>query len=336
MKHANIALFVPHNGCPHQCSFCNQRSITGVQYQPTADDVISAVSIARESLKERTKKAEIAFFGGSFTAIDSSYMKQLLGAAYPFVKSGEFAGIRISTRPDCISRDILNTLSDYGVTSIELGAQSMLDNVLKANFRGHTVRDVCTSSHLIKEYGFSLGLQMMTGLYKSDEEKDILTAQKIAELMPDTVRIYPTLIMKNTYLEELYMQGEYKPTELEATVSLCAGLLKFFEEKGINVIRLGLHSSESMQRDLIAGAFHPSLRELCQSKLMLDDVLEAVKNNNINTKNLEITVNPKSVSKLCGQKRSNISKLNSLGYNVKILQSDAIAENTVNVKAAGL
>ena len=332
MKHSNIALFVPHNGCPHQCSFCNQKSITGVSYQPSKKDVQDAIEVAKKSLQEKTKNAEIAFFGGSFTAIDKEYMVELLESAYPYVKSGEFAGIRVSTRPDCIDDEILKILKKYGVTSIELGAQSMIDEVLLENNRGHNANAVVLASEKIKEYGFSLGLQMMTGLYKSDNEKDILTAKKLAKLKPDTMRIYPTIVMKSTYLEELYYNGEYAPTELENTVELCAYLLEFFEDQNINVIRVGLHSSESMQKDKVAGAFHEAFRELCQSKIIYKKILKQIEDKNIKTGDIEIYINPKLVSKVNGQKKSNILLLSKNGYNAQIKQDSNINLEDIIIK----
>ncbi|MBQ3903792.1 MAG: radical SAM protein, partial [Eubacterium sp.] len=208
MKKGNISIFVPHNGCPQQCSFCNQKTITGQAYQPTAKDVDEAV---QKALRKKGYKFEIAFFGGSFTAIDRAYMTELLDAAEPYVKSGAVSGIRISTRPDYIDDEILTLLKSKGVTAIELGAQSMDDEVLSANLRGHTAADVVNASKLIKSYGFELGLQMMTGLYLDTDEKDIETARKIIELKPETVRIYPTVVLKGTYLEELYDGKAYRP-----------------------------------------------------------------------------------------------------------------------------
>ena len=205
MKKGNISIFVPHLGCPCQCSFCNQKTITGQANQPTPQDVDKAVKTA---LKSKGFDYEIAFFGGSFTAIDREYMISLLKAANKYIKSNEVKGIRISTRPDCIDEEILDLLKEYGVTSIELGAQSMDDEVLLANRRGHTAKDVENASELIKSYGFELGLQMMTGLYKDSEEKAIKTAEKIIALSPQTVRIYPTVVLKGTYLADLYLSGE--------------------------------------------------------------------------------------------------------------------------------
>ena len=264
MKHSNVALFVPHNGCPHRCSFCNQKEITGQAYQPTPDDVVSAVNTARKSLGDKTQNTEIAFFGGSFTAIDRGYMTELLSAAAPYVKNGEFEGIRLSTRPDAIDNDVLDILKEYGVTSIELGAQSMCDDVLIANHRGHSAKDVQDASHLIKDYGFSLGLQMMTGMYKSSDEKDKFTAKNIADLQPDTVRIYPTVILKNTRLGELFQKGEYVPYSFEECAELCAELLELFEKNNIRVIKLGLHASETVEADMLGGFYHQAFREICE------------------------------------------------------------------------
>ncbi|MDE7390315.1 MAG: radical SAM protein, partial [Lachnospiraceae bacterium] len=211
-----MALFVPHNGCPNQCSFCNQKSITGKQYQPTPQDVRNAVKEALFSSEISGKyyDYEIAFFGGSFTAVDRDYMVSLLECAYEYVKDGTVSGIRLSTRPDKIDTEVLDILKAYGVTSIELGAQSMCDEVLSANKRGHTAEDVRAASRLIIKYGFSLGLQMMTGLYKSSDERDIFTAKEVISLSPDTVRIYPTVTLEGTPLARLLTSVEYIPPKL--------------------------------------------------------------------------------------------------------------------------
>lgn len=332
MKHSNIAIFVPHNGCPHQCTFCNQKEITGQVFQPHKEDVISAVETARKSLGEKTKNAEIAFFGGSFTAIERNYMTELLSAAAPFVKSGEFGGIRLSTRPDAIDREILEILKYYGVTSVELGAQSMDEEVLLLNERGHTAEDVERASELIHEYGFSLGLQMMTGLYGSTPEKDIITAEKLANLKPDTIRIYPTVVMKGTKLYELYISGKYNPQNTEDAVPLCAKLLRYFEDRGINVIRLGLHDSDSLRESMAAGAFHPSFRELCESQIMLENVLDALRQNNIIDGYITVCINPKSISRFTGQKKSNIKELNKLGYKVVIMTNETLSKYEIEIK----
>ena len=319
-KHSNIALFIPHNGCPHACSFCDQREITGQAYQPDAADVAASVQTAEKSLGSALKNAEIAFFGGSFTAIDRAYMTELLQAAAPYVKSSRVAGIRISTRPDAIDDEILTLLKEYGVTAIELGAQSMCDDVLSMNHRGHTVQHVVDASRLIRQYGFSLGLQMMTGLYGSSPDKDRATARAIAALSPDTVRIYPTVVMKGTQLYELYRSGAYRPQGTEEAVELCAELLEFFELHHIAVIRLGLHDSDSLRENMAAGAYHPAFRELCESEIMYRHAVEALKKRGITEGMVDFYVNPKSVSRFIGQKRKNLVRLNALGITAIVRQ----------------
>lgn len=322
MKHSNVAIFVPHNGCPNCCSFCNQVKITGQQNQPTSQDVINAVEIAMQSKGYNPVMSEIAFFGGSFTAIERSYMIELLSTASVYVKANKFIGIRISTRPDFINDEILTILKEYGVTSIELGAQSMCDDVLTANHRGHTAQHVVEASNLIKKYGFNLGLQMMTGLYKSTPDKDIYTTQQIINLKPATVRIYPTIIMKNTMLADYYQSGKYKTYSLEDTVELCAKLLTMFEDNNIRVIRLGLHSTEELADSMVAGPWHPSLGELCSSRIYRNKIETYIKENNLPTGFYSVSVNPKEISKALGQKRSNIDYFKQLGYNFNVVSSD--------------
>ena len=330
MKHSNISVFVPHNGCPNACTFCNQREITGQSYQPTPQDVINAVNIARQY--SDTKNTEIAFFGGSFTAIPRDYMLSLLQAAYPFVKSGEFYGIRLSTRPDCIDCEILDILKSYGVTAVELGTQSMCDDVLIANKRGHTAQDSVDASLLIKKYGFSLGLQMMTGLYKSNDEKDLYTARKIAELQPDTVRIYPTIVMRGTELYDLYQNGSYTPQTLETAIPLCAELLQFFEEKHINVIRLGLHDSDSLKQNMTAGAYHPAFRELCESEIIFKKTLSLLSAHGITDGKVKFAVNPKSISRFIGQKKCNLQKLADMAITPIIIQDSSLSKYDIKMR----
>ncbi len=323
MKKGNISIFVPHQGCPCACSFCNQKTITGQNELPTADDVRNAVDTA---LRKKEYEYEIAFFGGSFTAIDREYMLELLKAAYPYVKSGQVKGIRISTRPDCIDHEVLDILKKYGVTSIELGAQSMDDEVLEANRRGHTAQDICNASELIKEYGFELGLQMMTGLYKDTAEKSIETAKKIIEFAPSTVRIYPTVVLKGTYLAELYLKEEYTPLNADNSAELCAILVPMFENAGIKIIRLGLHSSRDIKENMLAGGFHDSFGELVKSRIMVNKILE------LPPADYQVYVNPRSVSKLKGNKKSNIYLLIERGYNIKIITDNGLDVDELRIK----
>lgn len=316
MKHVNVGLFVPHNGCPHQCTFCNQRAISGQSSQVTPADVDRAVATAVKN--PDSKGGEIAFFGGSFTAIDRKTMIGLLQAAYKYVQNGSFKGIRCSTRPDAIDDEICSILKEYGVTAVELGAQSMNDEVLRLNRRGHTSQDVINASKMLKSYGFELGLQMMTGLYGSTDDDCIETAERIISLQPDTVRIYPTVVIKNTELEKLYRSGEYIPQTVDSAAELCARLLLMFDRAKINVIRTGLHSGGGVEKDYVAGAYHPAFKEICEGKIYLNEAVEYIEKNGIQHGKIEIHVSPYAISKMTGQKRMNIKRLEERGYDAKI------------------
>ncbi len=276
----------------------------------------------------KTKNSEIAFFGGSFTAVERDYMVSLLKAANKYLDS--FYGIRISTRPDFIDEDVLDILKSYGVTSIELGAQSMVDSILQKNLRGHSARDVENASKLIKNFGFSLGLQMMTGLYTADYNKDIYTARKFVEINPDTVRIYPTVIIENTMLSRLYREGVYKTYTLSESVKLCAVLLKMFENRGIKVIRLGLHYSESLLKSIVYDNYHPAFRELCENEIFKQELTNTLKSGF--SKDITVFTAPCSKSKLIGQHRCNIKYLISLGYSVKIEEDESLGKYQVRIE----
>lgn len=332
MKHINVALFVVHKGCPHTCTFCNQRSITGFEQSITADDVHKAARTAMESLDRQTAAGgEIAFFGGSFTMVSRDYMISLLVAAYTYVEKGIFKGIRISTRPDGIDEEICNILKKYGVTAVELGAQSLDDRVLELNERGHTAQQVTDACTMLKEYGFELGLQMMTGLYGSEDEDSIETAKKIIELKPATVRIYPTVVIKGTKLNELMEQGVYTPKDVDETADLCANLIMMFEKAGIRVIRVGLHSGGDVQDGMTGGAFHPALREICEGRIYRNAALDALKGRPQGE--YELIVGKGHVSRMAGQKRANIEYLKKKGYIItKILQDENTDKYEVKVR----
>ena len=329
MKHNNIAIFIPHQGCPHTCSFCNQRTISGEQSQPTPQDVDELLAQALNRVKDKAD-TEIAFFGGSFTAINRAYMISLLCVANAYISADKFAGIRISTRPDAIDDEILTVLKKYHVTSIELGAQSMSDSVLTLNNRGHLANDVIVASKKIKDYGFSLGLQMMIGLYGDTVEGAYDTARKIAEIKPDTIRIYPTVILDGTRLGELYLAGEYPVMNLDVAVDLCANLLLFFKEHHIKVIKLGLHASSDVEAQLLGGIYHPAFKELCENRIYLQNAENALAQQD--AKNVVIYVKLGGISKMVGQKKKNIEKLRHMGYTVRVKEHQNIDEYEVVVK----
>ncbi|MBR2955026.1 MAG: radical SAM protein [Ruminococcus sp.] len=339
MKHSNISIFIPHIGCPHRCSFCDQRTISGAEKIPHGDDVreICEKALAEVKFPENT---EIAFFGGSFTAIPRAYMTELLEAAYSFVGEGKFKGIRLSTRPDCIDREVLTILKKYGVTSIELGAQSMSNKVLKANQRGHSADDVEKAAKLIREFGFELGLQMMVGLYKSDMADEFETLDKIAAIRPDTVRIYPVVILDGTKLGELYKSGEYSTFSFDEVTEFAAIAMMKFEYEGIKVIKCGLHASEFVERDMLGGFYHPAFRELCEADIYKRAIHRAVadKESGIlqilkrKVKGVSIAVHPSCISKAIGQNKSNIKYFQELGLNIKIIGDENIPKYQVELR----
>lgn len=331
MKHVNVALFVVHKGCPHTCSFCNQRSISGSQKDITAADVHEAAATAIASLtSQQASGGEIAFFGGSFTMVERGYMISLLEAAYEYVEKGIFKGIRISTRPDGIDGEICTILKKYGVTAVELGAQSLDDKVLSMNERGHTAQDVVNASKMLREYGFELGLQMMTGLYGSDDADSVATAEKIIALAPDTVRIYPTVVLKGTRLCELMKKGEFVPKGIPETVELCARLIPMFENAGIKVIRVGLHSGGGVDEGFAGGAYHPALRELCEGRIYYNHVLGELEK--LGEGRYILGVSPQEISKMTGQKKQNLTRLREKGYECTVKGVESLSKYEVEIQ----
>lgn len=318
MKHANLSVFVPHAGCRHTCSFCSQKEISGAQSPPRGENVTALCTEHAAYLQSKGFEAEVAFFGGSFTAINREYMLELLEAAFPFVQSGAFTGIRVSTRPDCVDQEVLQLLKHYGVNAVELGAQSMDDAVLEANRRGHSSDNVVKASALVKDAGLSLGLQMMTGLYGADRQSDMETVCRLAKLQPDTVRIYPTVVLEGTELAQLYQSGRYQPMDLESAVDLGAWALDYFDRQGIAVIRMGLHAQESMEAARIAGPYHPAFRELCEGRLMARQIASVLQGKPAGQ--YLAYVAGKSISKICGHGGFGVEYLARLGYNVTIRQ----------------
>ena len=334
MKHANVAFFVPMVGCPHRCSFCDQNSITGESRVPTPEEVDKTLKKAARELHGFSEKAEIAFFGGSFTMIPRDLMLSLLSVAKKWIDRKAFSGIRISTRPDSIDGEDLSVLREYGVTSIELGAQSCNNAVLEKNRRGHTFEDTQKASQLIKDAGFSLGLQMMTGMPGSTKEDDILTAARFAALKPDTMRIYPTLVLKNTLMAKWFENGEYLPQTVEEAAAECAELLDIFELYKINVIRLGLHAEGSLEENLLAGPYHPAFREICESLRFRKKIAPML--TRLPKGSYILKVAPSEVSKCSGQHKSNVEHWLSLGYAVRIVPDNNLNPGDFEVMMAGM
>ncbi|AHM56521.1 radical SAM-superfamily protein [Peptoclostridium acidaminophilum DSM 3953] len=313
MKRKIIPIFVPHIGCPHDCIFCNQKKITGAGTDVTAE---SAEAIIKEHLGTIDAKnciVEIAFFGGSFTAIEESFQRSLLSVASKYKQSGVVRDIRLSTRPDAIDESRLALLKEYGVTTIELGVQSLDGEVLSRSLRGHTGEDVHAAAALIKDWGFTLGLQLMVGLPGDSPEKCLETAREFIDIGPEFARIYPTLVVKDTALERLHAEGAYKALEIEETIEICKKLLVLLTSAGIKVIRIGLQPTEeiSMGNQVVAGPLHPSLRERVESRIFRD-YIEAALLSKEKAACLRVYGSKRNMSKLVGNKRENISYLRGL------------------------
>ncbi|MBQ9985436.1 MAG: radical SAM protein [Oscillospiraceae bacterium] len=329
---AIIPVFIPHVGCPHDCVFCNQKKIAGTLTAPDGADV---KRIIEDALGYSGERPQIAFYGGSFTAVPRELMCEYLDAAKPFVDSGLAESLRLSTRPDSIDAERLEILRTSGVRTIELGTQSMCDDVLASSGRGHSSSDTRRAAALIKEYGFELILQMMTHLPGSDEAKDIETAREICRLRPDGVRIYPTVVIRDTALERLWRNGSYTPATPEQAAALGATLLDIFEESGIPVIRFGLNPTDDLSGgEALAGAYHPALGEMAQSARYLARAKKLIDSCEERGKALEISVCPKRVSVMSGQKKSNRKALcEAYGFDTVTVRGDAeIADGEMNLR----
>jgi histone acetyltransferase (RNA polymerase elongator complex component) len=266
-KHFTIPVFIPHAACPFTCVFCNQKKISSHSTSPTPEETNNIILNHLSTLPEDNAIIEIGFFGGSFTAIPVEEQVKYLEIAADYFEKGKVHGIRISTRPDFIDEKRIGLLKKYGVNTIELGAQSLDDEVLAKSGRNHKAEDVINASVLIKASGVNLGLQMMIGLPADTLEKAKSTAIKIVRLNADCTRIYPTLVIKDTELESLYNSGEYTPLSLEDAIIWTKELYYIFEKSDTKIIRIGLHPSDGLFKgdSLVAGPFHPSFRELVLS-----------------------------------------------------------------------
>lgn len=289
-KHRVIPVFVPEKACPHRCIYCNQFAIAGQTKIPTLEDVKTTIETHLATLAPDAEK-RIAFFGGSFTGMSIEEQTAYLEVAQPYLRDGSISGIQLSTRPDYITQEILDNLKRHGVTLIELGAQSLDDNILTTVGRGHTVKQVEEASGLILQNGFQLGLQMMIGLPGDTLEKSLRTAEKIVSSGATCTRIYPTLVVKNTKLAQLYREGSYSPLSLEEAVQWCKALYPFFLSHNVNVLRVGLHPSEGLLSgsDYLAGPFHVSFKELVLTAIWHDKI-QALVDQNPEQTDLEISV----------------------------------------------
>lgn len=319
-----IPIFVPHLGCPNNCTFCNQKKISGQTKMVTAKDVDDTIKYYLKNFRDNHKYVEVAFFGGSFTAIEKEKQIELLEAAQKYIKEKLVNSIRISTRPDCIDKEILKRMKKYHVKTIELGVQSTNNYILERCKRGHTGEDVRKASKLIRAHGFILGHQMMIGLPESTKQDEINTAKELIKLKPKIVRIYPVLVIKDTELAEEYEKGEYTPLTVGQAVERCKDIVAMFNKNKINIIRIGLQNTEeitdpsSKKSSVIAGPYHPAFRQLVESSMWYDSIVDRIKKVNAKVKKVKITANDININNIIGHKKENILKLKDI-YDVEVV-----------------
>lgn len=319
-----IPIFVPHLGCPNDCIFCNQKSISGQKSNMTKEKAKEIIENYLKSIDKENAQIEIAFFGGSFTAIEEERQEGLLQVASEFVKSGQVSSIRVSTRPDAIDKNILKRLKKYKVKTIELGVQSSNNYILKRINRGHTFEDVKRAAKLIRWNGFRLGVQMMVGLPESTTIDEINTAKELIKLKPKMVRIYPVLVIKNTPLEKELEKGTYKPLTVVQAVEVCKEIVRLFHDKNIDIIRIGLQPTDeisepgSEKSEVVAGPYHPAFRQLVESAMWYDAIVGKIKRLNVKVKEVEVTVNPVDANNVIGHKKENVKNLKEL-YDVNLV-----------------
>jgi len=330
-KHYTIPIFIPELACPFQCVFCNQQKITGIQLIPDDEEIRNTIKAHLSSFKEKKRRVEIGFFGGSFTGVPFEQQKHYLEIVQPFLQSGEVAAIRVSTRPDYIGEKELALLKNYGVQSIELGAQSFDDEVLKQSFRGHTARQTEVAAQAILVEGFQLGLQMMIGLPGDSLPKALKTAKRIIELGAHTTRIYPAVVIKDTAMHQWCEQGKYKPLSLEIAIEWTRQILPLFEKASVKVLRVGLHPSEGLLNgdELVAGPFHPSFKELVLTEIwggLLKPILKAE-----NTESILIRVPPGQINAAIGHQAKNKKMLLTKFRKVKFEEDGKLRKREFDV-----
>lgn len=329
VKHFTIPIFIPQLACPNACVFCNQRSISGFLKEPSPGEILQIINNHFKTIPKENSYIEIGFFGGSFTGLPIIDQENYLKIVQPFIESGAVRGIRLSTRPDYINENVLELLKKYHVTTIELGAQSVDDEVLKLSGRGHTSWQIAEASRLIKQKGFSLGLQMMIGLPGDTLDKSIGTAKSIVDLGADNTRIYPTLVITETELENLYNNGKYVPLSLDEAIGWTKEMYKIFEKGNVKILRIGLHPSEGLinRKKLVAGPFHVSFGELVMTAMWKESFQQLHEKNPKGTlyENIIISVPHGQLNCAIGYKASNKKLLQQNYKNVKFI-TDALLQ----------
>jgi histone acetyltransferase (RNA polymerase elongator complex component) len=332
VRHYNIPVFIPELACPFQCIYCDQRKITGNRELPGTQEIIQSIEAHLSSFTAGEREVQLAFFGGTFTGLPQSEQERYLKIIQPYLESQNIDGIRISTRPDYIDKENLKLLKDYGVTHIELGAQSLIDEVLQQSHRGHKVADVARASRLIRAHGFVLGLQMMIGLPGDNFAFSMQTAQKIVEFGAAETRIYPTVVISGTALELLWKKGRYRALDTDTAIEQSAALYTFFEKHGIKVLRVGLYPSEelSIGGAALAGPELPHFKEKVLSKIWRG-ILENGIDFNRKEQKLRISVPPAEYNYAVGFGAGNRRFLEQHFSKVKFIMNPDLKNRTYEV-----
>jgi len=334
-----LPFFIPHMGCPHQCVFCNQHHVTGQGSFPKEAEIISAINNW-----EGDTLPEIAFYGGSFTGLSFKWQEYFLHPAYQALQAKKISGIRISTRPDYINREVLGFLRSFGVGLVELGVQSLESEVLDRSCRGHQAEDVFSAMTLLQNEGFKVGVQLMPGLPGDTWEKSLRGAFVLARLKPDVARIYPALVLRNTPLEQMYLKGGYQPLSLKEAVDVSRDMLAVFDFYGTKVIRIGLQPTKDISLDaqVAAGPFHPAFGELVESALFKEQVTIAVQRfeklfSGQKTEVLALHVSFRDCSLAAGHRRNNIGYFKHIFSlaKIKIVGRQDIKRGSVGVSRVG-
>lgn len=333
-----IPIFLPHAGCPHQCVFCNQTAITGVKQDMVSSETVDLlIDEFLEYKRPHRRPAQVAFYGGNFLGLKKDAIRRLLDHTTKSVTNGRVDSIRFSTRPDTIDREHLEIISDYPVSTVEIGVQSMDDRVLAMANRGHTAEDTVTAVGLLKEKGYTVGLQTMVGLPGDDEAGSFYTAQRIADLVPDFVRIYPTVVLENSRLGRWYSQGKYIPWSLERCVAHVKDLYLYYKNKAIPVIRMGLQASEDLEKGatLLSGPYHPAFGHMVHAEIFMDMAAEVMEKRSVLEDTVTIKVHPRSISKMRGLKNKNVDALQKRFHiqSLKIVPDASLPEDQLTVSA---
>ncbi len=310
-----IPVFIPHEGCPHACIFCNQRRISGENGAApvTPEDVRETISTWLERNSKRAAgRTQVAFYGGSFTGLPVSRQRELLQAVEPFLNNGEVQSIRLSTRPDYVDENTAKFLKVHGVATVELGVQSLDDQVLAASNRGHAATHTREAFSLLREAGLETGLQIMLGLPGQTTCSLIRTVKEVAAMKPDFVRIYPVLVLRESGLNRLYERGEYRPLTLGKAVLQAAWMKNAMDRNGIRVVRMGLQPGPELEKSLVAGPYHPAFGELVSSRIMLRKTRKMLREGK-KGEQVVLSISDRDESIFRGMHSGNIRRLRELG-----------------------